>query len=169
MAKGDKDREMADNIDEIAKSLQEAVLEGYSQKFKDELFDPKNIGKIENPDSHVRITGVCGDTVEIYLAVKEGRINDIKFMTDGCGATIACASYVTRTVKGKSIEEALRIKPEDVDKYFEGLPDESKHCAKLAIDTLKASLNKYESKEQKPKFSPAKRKKKDINERTAIF
>ncbi len=105
---------MADNIDKIAKSLQETVLAGYSQKLK-------------------------------------------------------CASYVTRTVKGKSIEEALRIKPEDVDKYFEGLPDESKHCAKLAIDTLKASLNKYESKEQKPKFSPAKRKKKDINERTAIF
>ena len=169
MAKGDKDREMADNIDEIAKSLQEAVLEGYSQKLKDEFFDPKNIGQIENPDSHVHITGACGDTVEMSLAIKDGRIRDIKFMTDGCGATIVCASYVTRTVKGKSIEEALRIKPEDVDKYFEGLPDESKHCAKLAIDTLKASLNKYESKEQKAKFSSAKRKKKDINGRTAIF
>ena len=160
---------MADNIDRIAKGLQETVLEGYSEKFKDEFLNPRNIGKMQNPDSHVRITGVCGDTVEIYLAIKEERINDIKFMTDGCGATIVCASYVTRTVKGKSIEEALRIEPEDVDKYFEGLPDESKHCAKLAIDTLKASLNKYESKEQKPKFSPAKRKKKDINERTAIF
>jgi len=140
LAKGNKDREMADNIDEIAKSLQEAVLEGYSQKLKDELFDPKNIGKIENPDSHVRITGACGDTVEMSLTIKDGRICDIKFMTDGCGATIACASYATRTVKGKSIEEALRIKPEDVDKYFEGLPEESKHCAKLSVDTLVAAL-----------------------------
>ena len=146
MEEGDKDREMADNIDEIAKSLQEAVLEGYSQKLKDELFDPKNIGKIENPDSHVRITGVCGDTVEIYLAIKEGRINDIKFMTDGCGTTIVCASYVTRTVKGKSIEEALRIKPEDVDRYFEGLPKENKHCAMLSVITLRAALEEYRSK-----------------------
>jgi len=131
---------MAANIDKIAKSLQETVLEGYSQKLKDELFDPKNIGKIENPDSHVRITGACGDTVEMSLTIKDGRIRDIKFMTDGCGATIACASYATRTVKGKSIEEALRIKPEDVDKYFEGLPEESKHCAKLSVDTLVAAL-----------------------------
>ena len=152
---------MADNIDEIVKSLQETLLEGYSQKLKDEFLDPKNIGQIEDPDSHVHITGACGDTIEMSLTIKDGRIRDIKFMTDGCGATIVCASYVTRTVKGKSIEEALRIEPEDVDKYFEGLPDESKHCAKLAIDTLKASLNKYESEEQKPKFSTKKRERRN--------
>jgi len=159
---------MADNIDKIARTLQEAILEGYSEKFKQEFSNPKNIGKIEDADSQVSITGVCGDTVEMYLALKDGKINDIKFMTDGCGATIACASYVTRTVKGKTVEDALRMEPEDVDSYFEGLPDESKHCAKLAIDTLKAALNRYESKEQKPKFSSVKRKKKDINERTVI-
>jgi nitrogen fixation NifU-like protein len=87
------------------------------------------------------------------LVIENERITDIKFMTDGCGATIACASYVARTVKGKTIEEALLIKPEGVDSYFEGLPQESKHCAKLAIDTLKAALNKYKTKEHKPKIS----------------
>ncbi|MBA7680202.1 hypothetical protein ES703_88513 [subsurface metagenome] len=160
---------MADNIDKIAKGPQEILLEGYSEKFKDEFLNPRNIGKMQNPDGHANITGVCGDTVEMYLAIKDGKIDDIKFMTDGCGATIACASYITRTVKGKSIEEALRIKPEDVDKYFEGLPEESKHCAKLSIDTLKATLNMYESKERKLNFSSVKRKKKDTNGRTAIF
>ena len=160
---------MADDIDKIARALQEAILEGYSEKFKQEFSSPKNIGKIEDADSRVSITGVCGDTVEIYLALKDGKINDIKFMTDGCGATIACASYVTRMVKGKTITDALLMKPEDVDSYFEGLPDESKHCAKLTIDTLKAALNRYEIKEQKPNFSSTKIKKKDINERTAIF
>jgi len=160
---------MTDDIDKIARALQEAILEGYSEKFKQEFSNPKNIGKIEDADSRVSITGVCGDTVEMYLALKDRKINDIKFMTDGCGATIACASYVTRMVKGKAITDALLMKPEDVDSYFEGLPDENKHCAKLAIDTLKAALNRYEIKEQKPNFSTAKRKKKDINERTAIF
>jgi nitrogen fixation NifU-like protein len=82
----------------------------------------------------------------MYLAFKDERIDDIKFMTDGCGATIVCASYIARTVKGKTIKEALRIKPEGVDGYFEGLPQESKHCAKLAIDTLKAALDRYEIK-----------------------
>lgn len=137
---------MADNIDEIAKSLQEAVLADYSQTFKDEFFNAKNIGKIENPDSRVRITGVCGDTIEMSLSIQDARIHDIKFTTDGCGATVTCASYVTRTAQGKSIEEALRMKPDDVDRYFEGLPEEHKHCAKLAVITLRALLEEYRRK-----------------------
>jgi len=137
---------MADDIDKIARALQEAILEGYSEKFKQEFSNPKNIGKIENANSQVSITGVCGDTIEMYLAIKDERIDDIKFMTDGCGATIACASYVARTVKGKTIEEALRMKPEGVDSYFEGLPQESKHCAKLAVITLRAVLKEYARK-----------------------
>jgi len=159
---------MADDIDKIARTLQEPILKGYSEKFKQEFSNPKNIGKIEDADSQVSITGICGDTVEMYLALKNGKINDIKFMTDGCGATIACASYVTRMVKGKTVEDALQMEPEDVDNYFDGLPDESKHCAKLSIDTLKAALNRYESKEQKSKFSSVKKKKKDINETTTV-
>jgi len=160
---------MADDIDKIARALQEAILEGYSEKFKQEFSNPKNIGKIKDADSRVSVTGVCGDTVEMYLAFEDGKINDIKFMTDGCGATIACASYVTRMVKGKAITDALLMKPEDVDSYFECLPDESKHCAKLAVDTLKAALKRYEIKEQKVKIPSVKRKKKDPNAETAIF
>jgi len=137
---------MADDIDELVKSLQEAILAGYSQKFKDELFNPRNFGEVENPDSHVRIKGVCGDTIEMSLIVRDEKIHDIKFTTDGCGATVACASYVTRTAQGKSVEEALRMEPDDVDRYFEGLPEEHKHCAKLAVITLRALLDEYCSK-----------------------
>ena len=140
---------MARKLDKIVQDLQEAILEGYSEKLKNEFLNPKNIGKLENSDSYVSITGICGDTVEIYLVIRNGRISDIKFMTDGCGATIACASYVTRTAKGKSIEKALHIKPEDVDKYFEGLPEEHKHCAKLAVITLAAAIDKYRTKSSK--------------------
>ena len=137
---------MADDIDRLVESLREAILAGYSQKFKDELFNPMNFGKIENPDSYVRIKGVCGDTIEMSLIVRDERIHDIKFTTDGCGATVACASYVTRTAQGKSIEEALQMEPDDVDRYFDGLPEEHKHCAKLAVITLRALLDEYRSK-----------------------
>ena len=137
---------MTKEHDKIAKELQDAILEGCSEKFKNEFMTPENIGKMEYPDSYVSITGVCGDTIEIYLAVKDGKINDIRFMTDGCGATITCASYVTRTAKGKSLEEALCIKPQDVDNYFEGLPEEHKHCTELAVITLAAAIEKYRSK-----------------------
>jgi len=134
---------MAEDLDRIAQDLQEAILKGYSEKFKNEFLNPKNIGQPDAADSYVRITGPCGDTIEMWLAIEDGRINDIRFMTDGCGATITCASYVTRAAKGKTIKEALRITQEDVVEYFEGLPDEHKHCAKLAVMTLTAAIEKY--------------------------
>ena len=137
---------MVDNIDELVKNLQEAILADYSQKLKDELFHAENIGTIENPDSHARITGVCGDTIEMSMSVRDGKIFDVKFTTDGCGFTVACANYVARMAKGKSIEEALIIESNDVDRYFEGLPEENKHCAKLAVMTLHALLEAYRKK-----------------------
>ncbi|MBN2314566.1 MAG: iron-sulfur cluster assembly scaffold protein, partial [Sedimentisphaerales bacterium] len=85
----------------------------------------------------------CGDTIEMSLRMQDEKIQEIQFLTDGCGFTVACASYVTRTSRGKSVEEALTIKPEDVDQYFEGLPEENKHCAKLAVMTLHALLEEY--------------------------
>ena len=126
--------------------LQNATLKDYSEKFKIELLNPQNIGKIEDPDSYVRVTGVCGDTIELYLSVESGKIIDIKFLTNGCGATIACSSYTTRISKGKSIESAFKIKPKDIDNYFEGLPDEHKHCAKLAVIALKTVLKEHARK-----------------------
>ena len=136
---------MTEKFDKYVQELQEAMLEGYSEKLKNEFLNPKNLGEIEDSDSHVSVTGVCGDTVEMYLSIRDGRISDIKFMTDGCGPTIACASYVTRTAREKTIEEALRIKPEDVDKYFGGLAEGHKHCAKLSVVTLGAAIGKYRS------------------------
>ena len=134
---------MAGDYDRIAQDLQQAILEGYSEKFKNEFLNPKNIGELEHANSRVRITGPCGDSIEMWLTIEGEKISDIRFMTDGCGATITCASYVTETAKGKTIEEALRITLEDVAEYFEGLPDEHKHCAKLAIMTLTAAIEKY--------------------------
>ena len=137
------ERQMEQKLDKLARDIQDSILEGYSERFRREFLNPKNIGKIKDPDCLVSITGVCGDTIEMSLSIKNGRISGIKFMTDGCGATISCASYVTRTAEGKSIEEALRITPDDVDKYFESLPEEHKHCAKLAVMTLTAAIEKY--------------------------
>ena len=134
---------MADNIDDIAEKLQDAIFAGYSPRLKEELFNAAHIGRIENPDSYIRITGVCGDTIEMSLSVREGRIQEIQFLTDGCGFTVACANYVARIVRGKSIDEALSIEPNDVDRYFEGVPEENKHCAKLAVMTLRALLEEY--------------------------
>jgi nitrogen fixation NifU-like protein len=137
---------VADSFDEIAKRLQDAIFEGYSQRLKEELFNAENIGAIENPDGHARITGVCGDTIEMSARIQDKIIRDIQFVTDGCGFTVACANYVARTATGKTVDEALGIEPDDIDRYFEGLPDENKHCAKLAVMTFRALIDDYHNK-----------------------
>lgn len=136
---------MTEKIDRFVQELRKSMLKGFSENLKNEVLNLQNIGKIDNSDSYVSVTGVCGDTVEICLNITDGRISDIKFMTDGCGFTIACSSYVTRTARGKTIEEALLIKPEDIDKYFGGLPEDHKHCAKLSVLTLEAVIENYRS------------------------
>jgi nitrogen fixation NifU-like protein len=140
---------MTEEIDRFVRELQEEMLQGYSEKLKDEFLNPQNLGRMEDSDSHVSVTGVCGDTVEMFLRIMDGTISDITFLTDGCGFTIACASYVTRTAKGRTIEEALQTSPEDVDAYFEGLPEAHKHCAKLSVMTLRAAIEDYRSKSPK--------------------
>jgi nitrogen fixation NifU-like protein len=137
---------MTEEIDRFVRDLQEELLRGYPRNLKDEFLYPQNVGKIKDSNSHVSVTGVCGDTVEMFLLIRDGTISDISFQTDGCGFTVACASYVTRTAKGKTIEEALQISPEDVDAYFEGLPAEHKHCAKLSVMTLRAAIENHRSK-----------------------
>jgi len=137
---------MTEEIDRFVRELQKEMLRGYSERLKHEFLNPQNLGRIDDSDSHVRVTGVCGDTVEMYLLIRDGRISDIKFMTDGCGPTIACASYVTKAAKGRTIEEALQISPEDVDTYFEGLPEGHRHCAKLSVMALGTAIENYQNK-----------------------
>ena len=136
---------MATGYDKFVREFQKSILEGYSENLKNEFLHAQNLGRLDDPDSYVSVTGVCGDTVEMSLNITDGRISDVRFMTDVCGFTIACSSYVTRTARGKTIEEALLTKPEDVDKYFEGLPEDHKHCATLSVVTLGAAIGNYRS------------------------
>lgn len=140
---------MTEEIDRFVRDIQEGMWRGYPKNLQGEFLNPQNLGRITDASSYVSVTGVCGDTVEMFLLVRDGTISDISFQTDGCGFTVACASYVTKTAKGKTIEEALQISPEDVDAYFGGLPAEHKHCAKLSVMTLKAAIESYQRKLEK--------------------
>jgi ATP-binding protein involved in chromosome partitioning len=101
---------------------------------------PRNYGPLESFDGHARITGPCGDTMEFWLQVREGRIREASFTTDGCGPSRAAGSMATELVIGKSPAEAARIGKADVLAGLGGLPEESEHCALLAVNTLKAAI-----------------------------
>jgi len=119
----------------------------YSKKVMEHFRNPRNVGEIENPDGVGRVGNpVCGDVMEIYIKVKDDKIVDAKFKTFGCGAAIATSSMVTEMVKGKKIEEALKISNKAVAQALGGLPPVKMHCSVLAEDALKAAIEDYLNK-----------------------
>jgi nitrogen fixation NifU-like protein len=137
-----------DSLDEMARKLQAAIREQematFSEAVLQEYDDPQNVGRMADPDGAGVIKGPCGDTMEIYIKARDGKITEATFMTDGCGATIACGSRLTRMVKGKSVEEAERLTDTALIEVLGGLPEENLHCAKLAVDTLQKALKQYQ-------------------------
>lgn len=112
----------------------------YSAKVIAESSSPDHMARMDGPDAWGGIHGCCGDTMEIYLRLDGGRIGEASFMTDGCGPSIACGSTLTAMVQGMSLDEAGEIQPEDLLQALDGLPEESVHCAELAVSTLREAI-----------------------------
>ncbi len=112
------------------------------------LQSPRNVGEIENPDGVGRVgNAACGDIMELYIKVTDGRIVDSKFKTFGCGAAIATSSMVTEMVVGKTVAEALAISNKAVAEALDGLPPVKMHCSVLAEQALKAAIEDYMKKQ----------------------
>jgi nitrogen fixation NifU-like protein len=105
---------------------------------------PRNVGEIKDADGVGHVGNpVCGDIMELYIKVKDNKIADAKFKTFGCGAAIATSSMVTEMVKGKTIEEALKVTNATVAEALGGLPKIKMHCSLLAEDALKGAIDDY--------------------------
>lgn len=139
---------MKSDFDKFAEQLQEEVFRDarrhYSEMVVNHWLHPRNIGKIKNPDGYGKVTGSCGDTMEMFLTIENNKITKCKFLTDGCGTSIACGSITTELAKGKDIKEAKKITQNVVLKTCGGLPPEDEHCALLASDTLLVAIKNYE-------------------------
>jgi len=122
----------------------------YSETVIDHSMNPRNVGNMENADGFARVTGPCGDTMEMWLRVNGDTVINASFMTDGCGTTAASGSMVTEIATGKSVIEAQRIGQQDILDALGGLPDESKHCALLAANTLKEAVRDYLEMKREP-------------------
>ena len=134
---------MATTWDKYQELVKEEMNKLYSQTVIDHAMNPRNVGNMEAADGYASITGPCGDTMDIWLKVKNDLIVKATFTTDGCGTTVAAGSMVTELAKGKGISQALRISQEDVLAALDGLPEESKHCALLAANTMKTVVKDY--------------------------
>jgi len=123
---------------------------GYSEKVMDHFRNPRNVGELKDADA-VGTAGnpVCGDLMTIFLKIKKNRIEDIKFMTFGCGAAIASSSMATELIKGKSLDEAANLSKQAIADSLDGLPPIKMHCSVLATEAIEAALKEYYSKHPK--------------------
>ncbi len=121
----------------------------YTEKVLEHFRNPRNVGKIENPDGKaIEGSPACGDMVAVYLKVDEGtrRITDIKFESYGCASNIATGSIITELAKGKTLEEAKKITWKEAADALGGLPPIKAHCSVLAVEGLRAAIRDYEER-----------------------
>ncbi|MBQ4071990.1 MAG: Fe-S cluster assembly scaffold protein NifU [Clostridia bacterium] len=123
----------------------------YSEKVMDHFTNPRNVGEIENADGVGMVGNAkCGDIMKMYLKIEGDVIVDCKFKTFGCGAAIATSSMATELIKGKTIEEALKLTNQVVVEALEGLPPVKVHCSVLAEEAVKTAVADYYTKIGKP-------------------
>lgn len=121
----------------------------YSEIVMDHFKNPRNVGIIEQFSGKGKVTSpVCGDIMELYIKVDKNKvITDAKFRTFGCGAAIASSSMLTEMIKGKTVEEAVKLSNDSVVKALGGLPEPKIHCSVLAEGALKKAIADYQSRQ----------------------
>lgn len=116
----------------------------YSEKVFDHFSNPRNMGEIEDANGVGEVGNArCGDIMKMYLKIEDGIIKDVKFKTFGCGAAIATSSMATEMIKGKPLDEALKLTNQAVVEALDGLPAVKIHCSVLAEQAVKAAISDY--------------------------
>jgi nitrogen fixation NifU-like protein len=119
----------------------------YSELVMKHFADPQNVGVIEDADGVGKVGNpMCGDVMEMFIKVKDDRVEDVKFRTFGCGAAIATSSIATEMIKGKSLDEAVKLSNKAVADALGGLPAQKMHCSNLAADAVRAAIEDYWSR-----------------------
>lgn len=120
----------------------------YSEKVMDHFANPRNVGEIPDASGIGEVGNPkCGDIMRMYIKVEGSTITDVKFKTFGCGAAIATSSMATELIKGKSIDEALKLTNKAVMEALDGLPPVKVHCSVLAEQAIKAAVADYYRKQ----------------------
>ena len=119
----------------------------YSEKVWEHFENPRNVGELDNPSGTGTVGNAkCGDIMKMDIQVEDGVITDVRFKTFGCGAAIATSSMATEMVKGKTIEEALKLTNKAVMEALDGLPPVKVHCSLLAEEAIHAAIEDYQKK-----------------------
>lgn len=128
----------------------ESIWQSHSMKFLEMAFRVDRQETLHHADGHGKKTGDCGDTVEFFLIIKDGCIETISYVINGCINTNACANAIVELVEGKTLDDAWQLDPEDVSALLESLPEDHFHCAELAVGALYLALADAREKRRAP-------------------
>jgi nitrogen fixation NifU-like protein len=137
------DNEFDDFVNRMRDQILEETREAYGEVVFQRWLNPLYMGHMENPDGHAKVTGSCGDTMEIFLKFEDNRVKEASFNTDGCGTSTVCGSFAAEMAIGKTTDELIDITGEEIIKVLGGLPNSERHCAFLSAETLQEALNDY--------------------------
>ena len=116
----------------------------YTETVMEHFLHPRNVGSMENADGVGQVGNAkCGDIMKMYLKIENGVITDVKFETFGCGSAIAASSMATELIKGKTIDDAMKLTNKQVVEALGGLPAHKLHCSVLAEEAMKAAIKDY--------------------------
>jgi len=151
MAQEPKKKKPPSGYEKFMEMVKDEMLKVYSEKTVEHALNPRNTGSMLDADGYAKVTGPCGDTMEIFLKVKGKKVINATFLTDGCDTTLACGSIATELVKGKNLFQVQRIDSDRILKALGGLPEPAVHCSVLAANTLKAAVESYLKKRNRSK------------------
>lgn len=138
---------MNNELDKFADELQNQIYEDTKAAYGEAAFKrwlkPLYMGIIDNPDGYASVSGSCGDTMEIFLRFEKEVVKQSSFQTNGCGSSIVCASFAAEMSIGKNPDEILGITGDAILEKLGGLPENERHCAFLASETLQEALHHY--------------------------
>ncbi len=137
------------NLDNFIDNLQTEIFEEAKKALGERGFqrwrNPKFNGRMEDPDGHGKVTGECGDTMEIFLKFENNRISNASYSTNGCASSTVSGSFAAELTFGKDPDGLADITAEDILNAIGRLPKEDQHCASLAARTIQEALTHYMS------------------------
>ena len=147
--------EKENDLEIFARELQAEIMEKIRKQYSEVVIDhwqnPRNFRKIQNPDGYAKVTGPCGDTMEMFIKMRNEKISECGFQTDGCTSSIVCGSVATELVQNKPLTQALGvIRADEILKILGGLPESDVHCAQLAAETMRRALTDCFSQKKSP-------------------
>jgi len=130
--------------------LEDTPAQELPEKVVERLLNTTHLGDIPDPDGYAHVQGDCGDSMEVFLSIVDQRVREARFDTLGCGFTIACGSAAMEMAEGRTVSEALNVKPREISEALGGLPASHFHCAELAATAIRKAVQDFLFRSQEP-------------------